>query len=174
MSRLFGQETALVARINAVRQGADARAASLPDGDPLKAKLADLSARADTLRKEVVATKEGGAITGEERLREFTDQLYGAIQSYEGAPAAYLIVRTKVLEDQQADVAGRFDALAAGDLAARNADLTARKLQPIVVPEMKAEVADGEGGGGNPAALAGWALSLRASAARGASAAERD
>ncbi|HEY2177327.1 MAG TPA: hypothetical protein VGH15_01985, partial [Caulobacteraceae bacterium] len=93
VSRLFGRETALVARINAVRQGADARAGSLPDGDPLKAALRVLSAKADVLRKEIVATKEGGAITGEERLREHTDQLYGAIQSYEGQPASYQITR---------------------------------------------------------------------------------
>ena len=43
VSRLFGRETTLVARINAVRQGAEARAAALPDGDPLKAQLRDLS-----------------------------------------------------------------------------------------------------------------------------------
>ena len=33
------------------------------------------------MRKRIVATKEGGAITGEERLREHTDTLYGAIMS---------------------------------------------------------------------------------------------
>jgi hypothetical protein len=37
-------------------------------------------------------TTEGGAITGEERLREHTDQLYGAILSYEGKPA---IIRSR-------------------------------------------------------------------------------
>ena len=41
------------------------------------------------MRKKIVATTEGGAITGEERLREHTDQLYGAILSYEGKPGAY-------------------------------------------------------------------------------------
>jgi hypothetical protein len=159
VSRLFGRETALVARINAVRQGADARAASLPDGDSLKAALRDLSAKADVLRKEIVATKEGGAITGEERLREHTDQLYGAIQSYEGEPASYQITRIAVLEDQQKDIAGRFDRLASTELAARNADLAGRKLAPIALPPPSNDD-DGSAGGGSPAALRGFAFSL--------------
>jgi hypothetical protein len=41
---------------------------------------------ADALRRKVVATKEGGAITGEERLREFAASLYGSIAGYDGVP----------------------------------------------------------------------------------------
>jgi len=171
VSRLFGRETALVARINAVRAGADARAASLPDGDPLAAQLRDLSAKADVLRKEIVATKEGGAITGEERLREHTDQLYGAIQSYEGQPASYQITRIGVLEDQLKDIAGRFDRLAANDLAARNADLVAHKLAPIAPPPP--DNSDDGAGGGSPGALGGYAFSLHPTFANEA-AAEKD
>jgi len=51
-----------------------------------------------------VATKEGGAITGEERIREHTDHLYQALSSWEGKPARYLIERTGVLERELADV----------------------------------------------------------------------
>ena len=50
------------------------------------------------MRKKIVATTEGGAITGEERLREHTDQLYGAILSYEGKPAAYQITYIDTLK----------------------------------------------------------------------------
>ena len=46
--------------------------------------------KADVIRKKIVATKEGGAITGEERLREFMDDLYGGILTYEGKPTATL------------------------------------------------------------------------------------
>jgi photosystem II stability/assembly factor-like uncharacterized protein len=172
VSRLFGRETALVARINAVRQGADARAAGLPDGDPLKAQLRDLSAKADVLRKEIVATKEGGAITGEERLREHTDQLYGAIQSYEGQPASYQITRIAVLENQLKDIADRFERLASTELAARNADLAGRKLAPIALPPPRTEDG-GAAGGGSPSALRGFAFSLHPTFAREA-AAEKD
>ncbi|MDQ2860333.1 MAG: sialidase [Pseudomonadota bacterium] len=174
VSALFSRMTDLVARINAVRQGADARASGLPGGDALKVGLTDLSAKADVLRKEIVATKEGGAITGEERLREFTDQLYGAIMSYEGAPATYQLTRIDVLSNQLAGIAGRFDALASSDLAARNRDLTDRKLPPIDVPAA-APVAPGASGGGNPAkALAGYAFSLHPTAMATQAAAERD
>ena len=172
VSRLFGRETTLVARINAVRQGADARAAALPDGDPLKAQLHDLSAKADVLRKEIVATKEGGAITGEERLREHTDELYGAIQSYEGSPASYQITRIGVLEDQLKDITARFDRLASNDLAARNADLVAHKLAPIAPPPPETDD-DKAGGGGSAASLRGYAFSLHPTFATAATA-EKD
>ncbi|MGI9169918.1 MAG: hypothetical protein ACR2FH_07040, partial [Caulobacteraceae bacterium] len=174
VSALFGRETDLVARINAVRKGADARAGALPGGDALKAGLSDLSAKADTLRKEIVATKEGGAITGEERLREYTDQLFGAITSYEGAPAVYQLARIDVLSQQLADIAVRFDKLSAGDLAARNRDLVGKNMAPIDVPA-QAPAAAGAPGGGNPAkALTGFAFSLRPTATGSAAAAERD
>jgi hypothetical protein len=172
VGRLFGRETTLVARINAVRQGADSRAAALPDGDPLKAQLKDLSAKVDVLRKEIVATKEGGAITGEERLREHTDQLYGAIQPYEGSPASYQITRIAVLEDQLKDITARFDRLASNDLAARNADLVAHKLAPIAPPPPETDD-DKAGGGGSAASLRGYAFSLHPSFASAATA-EKD
>ena len=39
--------------------------------DPLHKKLTGLAASSDQIRSKIVATKEGGAITGEERLREY-------------------------------------------------------------------------------------------------------
>ena len=67
---MFGRMSDLVAKVQAVRGGADAIGGKLPETDPLRAQLAALSDSADALRNEIVATKEGGAITGEERLRE--------------------------------------------------------------------------------------------------------
>ena len=174
VSALFSRMTDLVARINAVRQGADARAAGLPSGDVLKAGLADLSAKADTLRKEIVATKEGGAITGEQRLREFTDDLYGAIMSYEGGPATYQLTRIEVLSNQLADISGRFNKLEAGDLASRNRDLADRKLVPIDLPVGGSTAAGGPGGGAPSKAMAGYAFSLHPIAMRTRATAERD
>ena len=63
------------ARVQAGRGGADAAAAKLTAGDALHAQLAGLSSKADDIRKKIVATKEGGAITGEERLRAHMDNL---------------------------------------------------------------------------------------------------
>ena len=173
VGRLFGHETTLVARINAVRQGADARAAALPDGDPLKAQLKALS---DQGRRAAQGDRgdqgRRGAITGEERLREHTDQLYGAIQSYEGSPASYQMTRIAVLEDQLKDITTRFDSLASNDLAARNADLVAHKLSPIAPPPPEADD-DRAGGGGSPAALRGYAFALHPAIAANATA-EKD
>jgi hypothetical protein len=163
VSDMFGRMTDLVARINAVRQGAGARAEGLPAKDPLKARLEKLEARADALRKEIVATKEGGAITGEERLREWTDQLYGAINSWDGKPSDYALKRIEVLNGLLEGVRQRFDALASAELAPVNQALTAKGLQPIAVPDGAEKVATGPGG--DLSALKGWRFSLRPTAA---------
>jgi hypothetical protein len=42
----------------------------------LKKQLIQLAADADGLRTKIVATREGGMVTGEERLREFLGALY--------------------------------------------------------------------------------------------------
>ena len=132
---MFGRMSDLVAKIQAVRGGADAIAGKLPENDTLRRRLTALSERADALRKEIVATKEGGAITGEERLREHMDGLYGGLIGYEGRPADTLVAYTGVLDRQLAKLEQDFAALSSGDLAAINAELKARKLPEIVLPE---------------------------------------
>jgi photosystem II stability/assembly factor-like uncharacterized protein len=101
---LFGRMSDLVEGIEATRAAAEARAKALPAGDSLQAQFNGLVQKLDGVKKKVVATKEGGAITGEERIREHTDHLYQALSSWEGKPARYLIERTGVLERELADV----------------------------------------------------------------------
>ena len=134
VSGLFGKMTDLVFRINAVRAQADANAAKLPAGDATRKELAALSDRADTIRKKIVATKEGGAITGEERLREHMDTLYGAITSWDGKPSDYQLARIDTLESELGEVGASFDKLESSELAQANARLRAAKLDEIVVP----------------------------------------
>ena len=128
---MFGTMTDLVARIQAVRAGANAALAKLPEGDPLRAQLSALSEKADAVRKQIVATKEGGAITGEERLREHMDNLYGGIMDYEGRPTATLIAYTGVLRRELDGVTATFDALCAKDVEAVNAALSAKGLPEL-------------------------------------------
>jgi len=128
---MFGTMTDLVARIQAVRAGAGAASAALPEGDPLRAQLSALSEKADAVRKRIVATKQGGAITGEERLREHMDDLYGGLMNYEGRPTATLIAYTGVLRRELGSVSAEFDALCAKDLEAADAALKARGLPEI-------------------------------------------
>ncbi len=94
------------------------------------------------MRKRIVATKEGGAITGEERLREHTDLLYGAIMSYEGAPAAYQVERIGVLEAELADIERQFEGLTASDLPGVNQALQAVGQPAIAVPPKVPALAD--------------------------------
>jgi hypothetical protein len=131
---LFGAMSDLVYRINALRGQAEAIAAELPAQDPLRRRLEALAVKADALRKKIVATKEGGAITGEERLREYTDELYGAIASYDGRPGDYQLARIDALQRETNDVADAFARFAEHDLAEVNAALRAAKRNAIELP----------------------------------------
>jgi hypothetical protein len=126
---MFGDMSDLVARIQAVRTSGLAAAAKLPEGEALRAQLAALTEKADTLRKE------GGAITGEERLREHMSDLYGGILQYEGRPAATLIAYTAALRRELDDVAAEFESFRAKELRDANAALKAKGLPEIAVPE---------------------------------------
>jgi len=67
-------------------------------------------------------------------LREHTDQLYGAILSYEGKPGAYQIAYIDALKRELDDVTKEFDQLLAQDLPALNESLKAKGQQPIAAP----------------------------------------
>jgi hypothetical protein len=131
LHRALGDMSYHVDRINSVRLALDDRAMKLPEGDPLSKRLAGASAQVDTLRKKIVATTEGGAITGEERLREFLTELYASVNFYEGRPAQTQIERTDTLARELADVVAEFDAWTAKELPGLNAELAAKKLEPL-------------------------------------------
>jgi photosystem II stability/assembly factor-like uncharacterized protein len=122
---LFGDMTRLAARIEAarglalekakaqelafkLRQQVSGGTAKPPAGERDWLGLAD---KLESCRKRIVATKEGGAITGEERLREHADALYGALLGWEGKPAKTLLERTGVLKRELADVQAEVEAL---------------------------------------------------------------
>ncbi|MCM3905405.1 MAG: hypothetical protein ND866_27225 [Pyrinomonadaceae bacterium] len=129
---LLGSMTFATERINGVRLALDDRAAKLPAGDPLAKRLQAASAAVDELRKKIVATKEGGAITGEERLREFLSDLYGNVNFYEGRPSQTQTERADALARELADVVKSFDEWLAKELAGLNSELTKKQLEPIV------------------------------------------
>ncbi|HET8724576.1 MAG TPA: hypothetical protein VFM53_10280 [Anaeromyxobacteraceae bacterium] len=130
---LFARMSDAVDRIQALDRGARARAGDLPAGDALGARLLELAARSEALRGRIVATKEGGAITGEERLREHADILYGAVLSWDGRPPATLVDRTGALERELGDVVRDLDALTASTLPAIDRDLAARGLPAVTL-----------------------------------------
>jgi hypothetical protein len=130
--------TFAVERINSVRQALDDRAGKLPANDAVGRRLRAASAAVDVLRKRIVATKEGGMITGEERLRENLTDLYGNIVFYDGRPSQTQVERADALARELADVVREFDAWAARDLAGINAALRGKRLEPIVLERREA------------------------------------
>ncbi|HET7784532.1 MAG TPA: hypothetical protein VFL36_01050 [Myxococcales bacterium] len=146
---LFGDMSTLVDRIDAAQKGTAERTGKLRKGDPLAARLQELRDKLEEVRRKIVTTKEGGAITGEERIREHTDQLYGALLRYEGKPAAYQEARIVALRRELSDVQKEFDQLAATEVKALDAALHERNLPAI---PMSATTAEAEHGGAGTAA----------------------
>src|SRR5213595_3299488 len=101
---LFGDDSALMDRILFLRKDLAKSGAALPEVDMLRKDVSDFDGKVDAVRKRIVATTEGGAITGEERLREHTDQLYGALLSYEGKPGGYHLAYIDTLRRELQDV----------------------------------------------------------------------
>jgi hypothetical protein len=135
---LFNDESALFGQIAALRQQLAAASHGRPPADPLQKKLSDFDGKLDALRKQIVATTEGGAVTGEERLREHTDQLYGAINSWNGPPAAYQLDNIGALRSELDETAAAFAHLTATELPALNDALRGGGAQPLTVPPPQA------------------------------------
>jgi photosystem II stability/assembly factor-like uncharacterized protein len=127
----LGIMTSGVDRINAVRLALEERAARLSAADPLAGRLRNDATQVEAFRKKIVATKEGGAITGEERLREFLTELYGNVVGYEGRPSQTHVQRADALARELADVVQAFDAWMAKELPAVNSALAAGRLEPV-------------------------------------------
>ncbi|UXI68044.1 WD40/YVTN/BNR-like repeat-containing protein [Tahibacter amnicola] len=144
---LFGAMTDLNERLLAARGAAADTAAKLPDSDRLRKDLDSYAASLDEVRKKIVATKEGGAITGEERIREHADQLYGALMSYEGKPATYLVERYEALQRELDDVSREFDTLRKARTGKLNSALKAKSLPELtdpVAPPPQAQLSSGD------------------------------
>ena len=120
-----------VEAIEGVRNAANARSAKLTGKDLLLKQLDQLAADCDALRSKIVATKEGGMVTGEERIREHLGQLYGAITGYDGKPTDYQVARTESLGHELQDVIDDFQKTAQKELPAINAGLKKKKLETI-------------------------------------------
>ena len=149
LSGLLGDMTFAVERMNGVRQALDDRAAKLPSGDSLAARLNAASSAVDLLRKKIVATKEAGMITGEERLCENLADLYGNVAVfYEGRPTQTQVERGDAIARELADVVRDFDAWTGRELPGLNAALAAKRLESIRVLSREQWEAKAAAGGG--------------------------
>ena len=151
---LFNDETQFYAQIAGLRAQVAAANKGRAAGDALGRKLTGFDQQLDKIRKEIVATTEGGAITGEERLREHTDQLYGAITGWDGPPTAYQLDNIAGLRSQLSDAQAEFARLTGKEVPALNALLKARGGAALTVPPPAAfdDEEDGPHGGGRASA----------------------
>ena len=133
---MLDEMTGLVERMNALRAELQSRQTGLSASDSLLNKLGHASSTLEELRMKIVATKEGGMITGEERLRENLTELYGSVINYEGRPSATQVARGTAIGRELGDVSKDFDAWMKRELDPLNALLTARSLPRIerIVP----------------------------------------
>jgi photosystem II stability/assembly factor-like uncharacterized protein len=168
VSGMFGQISGLMMRINAVREQAGMLLQKTADDARLAKQLGAFSTKADDIRKKIVATKEGGAITGEERIREHLDNLFGMVTFYEGRPGDYVLARADELQRQIDQVSKDFDALVANELPAVNKTLEGKQLPAIQVPPAmpvaESHLSSGDAGTmlGNAFRLPGhWAFPVR-------------
>ncbi len=130
---MLSDMTYLVDKINGVRSDLDSRSNNLTVGLEISNQLKSASAEADVIRKEIVATKEGGMITGEERLREYLCDLYNNVVFYDGPPTQTEIERTDALKGELSDVSKKFDNWITKNLNKVNSALSAKELKPITI-----------------------------------------
>jgi photosystem II stability/assembly factor-like uncharacterized protein len=157
LSKMLSRMSYAVDSITGMRDTATLRAAKLSSTDPLHKSLDQLSQKTDGLRSKIVATKEGGAITGEQRIREFMTEVYGDVNQYDGRPTDDQTARTEALGHELEDVIKEFDSLTARELPAINTALQKKKLETIqTLSEQQWQQAHEGDGGSQPAAGSRW------------------
>ncbi|HET9741305.1 MAG TPA: glycosyl hydrolase [Terriglobales bacterium] len=144
--------------IVAARDAANHDAAQLKNDARLQQQLTKFAGDLDAIRGKIVATKEGGAITGEERLREYVADLYGDVNSYDGRPTDSQTARADVLQRELEDVIRDFQTMANAQLPAINKQLARKKLPAITLMSEQQWQKAQEQEGGSAAARSGMSL----------------
>jgi len=127
---LLADFTFLTERVKSLRDQANARAEKLSGGD--KKRVSDFASKLDEQYKALVATREGGWLSGEEQLRERIASVYGAVNSYDGRPTESQLAEADVVAAELAKKSASFDATTQS-LAGLNRTLTARKIDAMTV-----------------------------------------
>ena len=130
---LFEDMSDLVDTLDGLRAAVNDRVNAVPESDPLGVKLRTVSKRLDEVKKLIVATTEGGAITGEERIREHLDTLYGGMSRWEGRPAKYQLDAVATLRKELDDAGKQMKDVVDKDVRPLDDDLKKHNLQPIPV-----------------------------------------
>jgi photosystem II stability/assembly factor-like uncharacterized protein len=108
------------------------QAGGLKPGDRRAAQLKKLGEKLESVHEGLVATREGGWLSGEEELREKLGQLYGAINGYEGRPSQSQLHQVEVLSTRYDQAVAQLDAMRA-EMAAANRALSGKDDAPIKI-----------------------------------------
>ncbi len=127
---MLAEFTFLTERVRTLRDAANQRAEKLGGAD--RKKLAGFAAKLDETYKTLVATREGGWLSGEEQLRERIGAIYGAINGFDGRPTASQLTEAELVTEELAKKTSSFES-ALGDLPALNRILASKKLDPLTV-----------------------------------------
>lgn len=122
--------TFLTERVRTLRDQANERAEKLSGND--RKKLTTFASKLDEQYKTLVATREGGWLSGEEQLREQIGMLYGAVNGYDGRPTSSQLAEAERLTGELSKKMSWFDTTSK-ELADINRSLTARKLEALTV-----------------------------------------
>jgi hypothetical protein len=120
------------------RDQARQRAEAQPAGAALRGRLAKVAEQLDQLHQSLVATHEGGWLSGEEELREKMANLYGGVNGFEGRPTASQLAQVQMMKQQFAAATARLHAIEQGPLAQVNRELAGAKQPPLVLLDRKA------------------------------------
>ncbi|HEV2104879.1 MAG TPA: glycosyl hydrolase [Candidatus Eisenbacteria bacterium] len=108
-----------------------ARSAARALGRGKGAKLTAFADKLEALRGSLVATREGGQLSGDEKLREQLGDLYGNVNGYDGRPTQSQSQLADVLEAELRKAQASLDGMVAKDLPALNAELRGAKLAEL-------------------------------------------
>lgn len=122
--------TFLTERVKTLRDQANARAEKLAGAD--KKKVTAFAGKLDEQYKTLVATREGGWLSGEEQLREQIGSLYGAVNGFDGRPTESQLAEAERLAGELSKKTSWFDATAK-ELTDINRSLASRKLDTLTV-----------------------------------------
>ena len=100
----------------------------------LKKTLAEFAGKLDKLHKTLIATKEGTAITGEEKIGEKLSELFYAVSRYDGRPSDSQLDRSKGLGKEMQDAQKAADDLLGRELTLINAELSKENAAILTLP----------------------------------------
>ncbi|HEY8090529.1 MAG TPA: hypothetical protein VIF09_21860, partial [Polyangiaceae bacterium] len=88
--------------------------------------------------------------TGEERIREHLDILYGAFTGWEGKPTRYQVDRIDVLRKELTEVGTEVERIVTSDVKPLDGELRNRRLEPIPTTADAADVEEEQHAGDAP------------------------